>query len=182
MKIKDVLLPTLALLLICVVVAGALSATNRLTRDTIAAAEQAALQEAMEQLIPNADYTDVTGNGTVFAAHRDGLSAGHIILTEAMGYKSTVSVMTAINSNGEVMNVIVTNCSEESPGIGQKVATDNTFLSQFAGIATPTERIDAITGATYSSDAVTEAVNKALTVYQTLSTVTATDMQGGAAQ
>lgn len=184
MKVKSVLLPTLALLLVCLVVTGTLSITNYYTKDAIAAQQQKAVQESMELLIPGGAFEAADEEGTVYKAVVSG-ETKWVFLTQAMGYKSKIQVMTAVNSDGSVLGVRIVNCADESPGIGQKVGTDTAFLAQFAGQAGEIGQLDAITGATYSSVGVQNAVNAALQMFQQLTnhTVTATDTAtGGAVQ
>lgn len=177
MKIKAILLPTLALLMICVVVTAALSFTNRLTKDTIAQQNQQKITQTMELLVPGATFEQV--NDTTYIATQNG-TVTYVFLTQAMGYKSKVEVMTAIDQNGTVLGVSVVNCSEESPGIGQKVGTDQDFLNGFQGKTDDIDGVDGITGATYSANAVKEAVKEALTLFHALNTVTPTSLAGGA--
>ncbi len=173
MKLKEILLPTLVLFLVCGVVTGALSYTNALTKDTIEQQKQQQLQTAMEQLVPGGEYTSLDEQNTRYKATVKG-ETYYIFLTEGKGYKSDLQVMTAIDAAGTVTGVAVTDCANESPGIGQKV-DDADFTAQFTGASGSVESVDAITGATYSSVAVQKAVNAALEQFE--STV-----QGGSAQ
>ena len=177
MKIKSVLLPTLALLLICLAVTAALSVTNHFTKDAIAKQAQQQITQTMSNLLP--EYTFAQQNETTYLATR-GDATGYVFLTKAMGYKSKVEVMTAVDKTGTVAGVAVVNCSEESPGIGQKVGTDSGFLAQFTGKKGVVDSYDAITGATYSASAVKDAVNMALEQFRTMQTVSATNVEGGA--
>ena len=172
--VKPLLIPTLTLLIIGVVVAAVLSITNYFTAPRIDVRRQQALDQAMAKLIPNATFTlksqDAQQGITVYQSTQNGKVLGYIVCSSAMGYKSKVEVMTAFNEGYNVTGVVVTDCADESPGIGQKVGTDQAFLSQYVGY-TAEQSVDAITGATYSSQAVTDAVNQAVAY-----------LQGGAAQ
>ncbi len=177
MKLKQILLPTLALLVICLAVTAALSVTNHYTKDAIEKQSQKQLNETMSNLLP--EYTFAQQNETTYLATKNGATV-YVFLTKAMGYKSKVEVMTAIDNTGTVAGVAVVNCSEESPGIGQKVGTDSGFLAQFTGAKGQVNAFDAITGATYSASAVKDAVNMALEQFKTMQTVSTTNVQGGA--
>ncbi len=177
MKLKHILLPTLALFIICLAVTAALSVTNHYTKDAIEKQAQKQLAETMTTLLP--DYTFTKQNDTTYLAAKEDATV-YVFLTKAMGYKSKVEVMTAIDNTGTVAGVAVVNCSEESPGIGQKVGTDTGFLAQFTGAKGQVNTYDAITGATYSSAAVKDAVNMALEQFESMQTVSATNVQGGA--
>ncbi len=162
MKMKDILRPTLVLVVICVVVTGALSVTNYFTKDTIALQQQQAVETAMKQLIPNGEYTDLSEDKSFYSATVGGKEAGYIAITQAMGYKNYIQVMTAFDINGRVIGVNVIDCADESPGIGQKVGTDQAFQDQFVGMTQSGEATDAITGATISSKGVQKAVDMAM--------------------
>ena len=97
---------------------------------------------------------------------------GYIFTTSEKGYGGEVSVMTAIDTDGNIKAVSVLDASNETPGLGQNV-TKSGFYSQYSGLSgeisvvksgadSENNEIDAVTGATISSRAVTAAVNRAL--------------------
>lgn len=86
-------------------------------------------------------------------------------------YKNQLTVAVGMAIDGTVQNIVVLE-HEETPGIGSKAA-EEPFLSQFGGKnvqsfaavkggAAADNEIDAISGATFSTNAVTNAVNEAL--------------------
>lgn len=104
----------------------------------------------------------------------DGSIAFEIITN---GYsKNGLDLLVAMNADGSVKAVSVVSVTD-TPGLGTKVQ-DSTFLSQFNGkIGQLTVvknqpktdgEVQAVTGATYSSTGVTEAVNIAAEVYSQL--------------
>ena len=96
--------------------------------------------------------------------------------TEASGYGGAVSVMTGIDSEGSVTGVVIL-AHEETPGLGANAEKED-FLQQYQQAApdggfevikyqTPQEgQVEAITGATITTRAVTDAVNQAIAQYQ----------------
>lgn len=93
------------------------------------------------------------------------------------GYsKNGLDLLIAMNTDGSVKAVSVVSVTD-TPGLGTKV-NDSTFLAQFSGrIGQLTavknqpksdNEVQAVTGATYSSKGVTEAVNIAVEVYSQL--------------
>lgn len=163
---KQLIAPTLTLLIIGMVVTAALSVTNHFTKDRIAAAKEQTIAAAMAQLIPQATFTKNTPNEQTdvvcYIAAKDGAPVGTVVKTSAIGYKSEIEVLTAFDLQNAIIGVAVTDCADESPGIGQKVGTDDAFLAQFQGKTHAIESVDAITGATYSCNGVQEAVNQAI--------------------
>lgn len=78
--------------------------------------------------------------------------------------------MTGVDAQGKITGVTVTGHTE-TPGLGTKAMTPE-YLAQYNGQSAVTRtnegdktQIDAITGATVSSDAIFRAVNKSLTQY-----------------
>ena len=104
----------------------------------------------------------------------DGYIAFEIITN---GYsKNGLDLLVAMDSDGSVKAVSVVSVSD-TPGLGTKVK-DGVFLSQFSGKniqltavknqPKADDEVQAVTGATYSSKGVTEAVNIAVEVYSRL--------------
>jgi electron transport complex protein RnfG len=100
---------------------------------------------------------------------------GCAFTTEAKGYGGTIRVLTGINPDGTVAGVEILEITETA-GLGMK-AKEVSFREQYAGKsaaiglvvskggAAPGNSIDALTGATITSKAVTEAVNLALRLF-----------------
>ncbi len=78
----------------------------------------------------------------------------------ATGYQSEVKVTIYADDAGVITGIIVDSASE-TPGFGTRCAEDEAFLAQFIGKTAPVE-VDTLSGATVTSKAVIEAVNKAL--------------------
>ena len=75
----------------------------------------------------------------------------------AKGMISDVTV-TLTMENG-VIAAITVDSSKETPTFGTRCATDEAFLNQFIGQSLPVENVDAVSGATTTSNAVIQAVN-----------------------
>ncbi len=165
--IRSALVLTVVGLLVTLAVAG----VNMLTEETIAQNEAKAAQESMRQLLPNAEFKEISfADSESLAAYSAGES-GYIFITSDTGYGGEVKVMTAVDPDGKVAGVTVLACDDETPGLGQN-CKDPEFTDQFKGqqneVAFTKDGGDivAITSATYTSDAVKESVNAALRDYQ----------------
>ncbi len=175
---SEIITPTAVLAVICVVVTLALSSTNLLTAGKIDALAIETQNKAMAKLIKADEYHELPattsfGDITYHAAIKDGDTIGCIFVTEANGYGGTISVMTAVDMDSKVIAVEILAADDETPGLGQNV-TKPYWYSQFADLtkgitvvkggnaSAENNEINAVTGATISSKAVTEAVNKAL--------------------
>ena len=177
-NVWEILRPILVLTLICAVITAALAGTNALTAGNIAAAEQAAQEAAMAELVPGADFLPETGllQGEAFEYHAasfGGRITHYLFLTSAVGYGGDVSVMTAIDAGtGSVSGIQIVAADDETPSLGQNWTTDKADLAQFQGASGEVKvtkdggEIQAVTSATMTSRAVCEAVNLALARYR----------------
>lgn len=176
-KYNDIINPTVVLAIICIVVTLALSSTNLLTYKRIADLKKSAQDEAMKKVM-NGTYTEVTktvcGDEITYnVVKKDKEIIGYIFTTSSKGYGGTISVMTAVKTDGTIAAIEILDASGETPGLGQNV-TKSDWYAQFetlgdkitvvkGGAAVKeSNEIDAVTGATISSKGVTSAVNQAL--------------------
>ena len=181
---EDILKPVGVLLAICIIIPLALSITNKVTVKKIAELEAANSKKNMQSLI-DADNFEECENGeiTYYAAINGGKTAAYIFTESSKGYGGDVSVMTAIKPDGTVAGVAILDVSGETPGLGQNAAKES-FFSQYIGLKkgvsvlkngakAENNEVDAVTGATITSTAVTRAVNKALDDFEKVKEATA---------
>lgn len=173
---KAILLPALALLLIAGVSSFLLAYVNSVTAPVVAAREKEATASAMAAVMPQASaFSDEkTADGYTYseATNDAGESVGYVFTTAATGYGGEISVMTGIDQDGLITGIQILSINE-TPGLGMK-AQDESFLSQFLGKSgqltlsktASGDEIQALTGATITSTAMTEAVNAALAGWQ----------------
>lgn len=186
-KFKDILIPTVTLFVICLIVSALLAGTNALTKEPIAVNELKKSQEAMQSVCPDAVSFE-GGEGLEIEVYKaldeSGEVIGYAIPVSAKGYGGDVSVMVGISLEGESDLGKVTGVEilshDETPGLGAN-ATNETFRNGYKqditdsgfsvvknGSGGSDGKIDAITGATITSNAVTNAVNEALEIYKSL--------------
>ena len=162
LDLKEILTPTISLFLICLLTTGALAAVNMITETPIAANMAAKADAARQEIFEDARFTD---NGDFFTAmEQNGALLGYCIETQAQGYGGLIEVTVGLDPEGGVLKVKVVNCDNETPGLGQKIKEES-FLKQFLG-GRDTVQADSIASATYSSQAVVNAVNQALQIYE----------------
>ncbi|MBQ7726634.1 MAG: RnfABCDGE type electron transport complex subunit G [Clostridia bacterium] len=187
-KVKGILLPAAILLAICIIISLALSLTNRVTAQRISELEARNQRETMGNLVKASDYEHHTktyeskdGEQISFdydTAVENGETIAYIFVTASKGYGGTVSVMTAVDPQGTVQSVAILDVSNETPGLGQNAAKEN-FYRQFSGKTAgisllkngaqeDQNEINAVTGATITSTAVTRAVNEALDQFEAI--------------
>lgn len=158
----------------------AITLAHQLTAPVIAANEHARLIEMLEKMMPEADeyklVTMETGADIYFGVkNREVLAA--VVLNESKGFNGeAIVILTLVDFVGEakeVKNVAILK-HQETPGIGDKIRGD-LFLGQFQGISNVMSndveeefegiimaKIDVISGATVSSEAVVKGVVQAI--------------------
>lgn len=176
---KEIALPAIMLFVIAAVCTALLAGTNLLTKDKIAQLSVEAENKAKAAVLTADSFSDekstsVDGNERVYyeAYGETGSIIGYVFSTTVKSYGGDLSCMVGISADGKVTGVEITSIND-TPGLGMK-ATAEDFLNQFkdkqSGItvnknsASDTE-IQAITGATITSQAVTDAVNEAFKVF-----------------
>jgi electron transport complex protein RnfG len=115
-------------------------------------------------------------------AQVDGADAGYVVTCSGKGYGGDVTLALGVDLEGNVLGIQVTDCSNETPGLGQNSSTS--WNEQYVGTSygeqglsvvkdgsgsAESGTINAISGATITSRAVTRAVNGALGFLASLS-------------
>ncbi len=155
----------------------------QLTEEPIAAARLAKQLRAIDAVTGDFDNEPVTDayeliSSTdktlkIFPAKQDGnISTLAIQTYSENGYSGRVEIMVGIDPEGVIQNIEVL-AHKETPGLGTKIA-DLKFKNQFVGktlgsydlrVTKDGGQVDAISGATISSRAFSEAVLEALETY-----------------
>ena len=190
---KKIIKNTIILTVITLVSGLLLGLAYEVTKDPIAQSEENAKKAAWQAVFPDADLdsfeqVDVDKNVSDQVAadlgvdatvdevcEVDGGETGYVItVTDAEGYGGDIQVVVGITADGTVNGVSFLSISETA-GLGMK-ATEESFYGQYVGKQTDHfyvskdggegEPIDAISGATITSRAVTGAVNTALGYFQ----------------
>lgn len=183
---RDIIKPTIILFLICVIVTMALALTNYATENAIV--EQTKIQEesARREVFSEAEtFEEITELDSIigendeerlvkkaFNSLNSSEVLGRVYLVESKGYGGVVSVAVGIDNSGKITGVKIVSHGE-TPGLGSKVQ-EEPFISQLVGItpkesltvvksgASKEEELDAVSGATISSQAVVKAVQSAI--------------------
>lgn len=177
LNIKEILIPTVALLIICLVATALLAGTNSVTKEKIALnAVETEKASRMLVLPEGKEYGEVTAleNGLTYCVGTDenGAEAGYVFTAGAKGYGGTVSVMVGLDMNGTITGVEILSHSE-TPGLGANSVKPE-FKNRFVGKAgqltvdknsNDGQNVQAITAATITSKAVTSAVNAVTAAY-----------------
>ena len=159
------------------IITGALSVTNFITKDTIEALNLETEKEARTVVLPDAANFEAGDSEETYYVGKadDGSEKGYVFTTTAKGYGGTIQVMTGINTEGEITGVTILSLNE-TPGLGMN-AQNASFTDMYKQTAPESGfnviksgtagdgNIVALTGATITSQAVTDAVNSAIEQY-----------------
>lgn len=162
---KSKVMPPLVLTIICVIVSGLLAMANELTKDKVAEAQQNKLQSSLEKTFGEAEYTVVNQTyDKINQVIRD--DSGRVIFDITVdGYsKGGLQLLIGIDAEGKTCGVGIVACGE-TPGLGTKVQDDKSFSEQFLGQSSTDYDFNPITGATYSSKGMKNAVDIAIETY-----------------
>lgn len=178
LNLKDILKPTLILAVICLVASAALVGTNFLTKNQIIKINAEKAEES-RQLVMGEDVTfEEAEEGGYYIGKRGDEVVGYVFETEASGYGGTVKVMTGILENGTISGVVILEHAE-TPGLGAN-AEKESFRDQYKqdisqgdlevvkNQAASDGTVEAMTGATITTTAVTNAVNEAAEMFRSL--------------
>jgi len=126
-------------------------------------------QKALKELIPGADFKQLgewaphEKHAKYFEARKDGEIVGYVVQSFGKGYSSYINTFIAVDKDFKVQKINIL-AHGETPGLGDEIESDS-FKDQFRDkdldhlkvLKTETkEYIQAISGATISSRAVTE--------------------------
>ena len=133
---------------------------------------------------------DSTQVERVYLGYDDaGTPIGFAVVTSKAGFQDQIRLIFGYDArNGTLLGMKVLE-SKETPGLGDKIEKDSSFVAEFTGVTTPLlgvksgagrgadNEVDMITGATISSRTLIDAINAAVA---RLGPVLASRQQGGA--
>ena len=194
---NKILKNTIILTVITLIAGLGLGFVYEITKDPIAQAQDKAKKEAWQAVFPEADINEfeavdvdekvaeaaikaVGAKATVDEVCKVGEEGYVITTTDKEGYGGDIQITVGITSDGTVNGISILSISETA-GLGMKAKDDPSWGKQFAGKKVESfsvvkdgsgsgddARIDAISGATITSKAVTGAMNSCLAYFQSL--------------
>ena len=161
------------LMVFALVAALLLAVVNALTAEKIAFNTQEKINAARKEVIGDYEFADagadisgmkyVTG---IYAAMDGDICVGYVYEMESRGYGGTVYLCAGVSPDGLVTGVKVS-AHSETKGLGTDAG--DRFLGRFTDMeahAGSSMGVDAMSGATVSSNAVRNAVDEALTHFE----------------
>ena len=173
--VKKITKISIVLFIISLATALLLSITNEFTADIIAAGQLEKKNESMAKVIPAAEYRLVSnepGSYELYSATIKDKTVGYAVSLSESGYGGDIDMMIGILPDGTVNGVNIIEMSE-TPGLGDN-AKKPAFTDMFNGtkeseIALTKDggKIEALSGATVTSRAVTKGVKRAVEIVNT---------------
>lgn len=174
---KEMMKITLSLVLIFIGAGLIMGVTYKYTSPLRFKAEKKEKEEALKEMAPDAtDPIVAAGKWTshdkpyeFYQATADARTVAYISETAGKGYSSYIKMLVSVDPELNIRDVKILGHAE-TPGLGDQVE-EKSFLGQFKGKALPaiklikgetSENIQAISGATISSRAVTNGVKDAV--------------------
>lgn len=198
---------TIAIFLITLVAGVLLGGVYQMTKETIKQREEAATNEAYAAVYKDASFKEDDAVTKAKDAFNEDLKAGkvesqagynlsdveitdirvadkggYVLTTSGKGYGGAVKIALGVNDQGEIIGIQVTDCTNETPGLGQNSSKEE-WNGQFKEASTTKEavvdkdkegakgevtEISAISGATITSRAVSRAVDGAMLLIASL--------------
>ena len=124
--------------------------------------------QMMRTLLPGSNTfvaEPYTGEDTAVRSVHKGEN-GFVIEVAAQGYADEITMLVGVSNHGTVTGLVVKNM-HETWGLGMQALTDWQFLAQYlntTGNAETGTNVDALTGATVTSKAITRCINSAVAV------------------
>ena len=163
----------ITLLIIAAVMAAALAGVNYITAPIIAELKAEKTQAAIEAVLPGGGESVAFSDdsGIVTTVYQG--ESGYAVEVAPVGFDSAITMMVGIDNEGNVLGIDIIS-HKETAGLGAVAAADTAageaFRTQYVGksgvlaVSKDGGEIDALTGATITSRAVTSGVNAALAV------------------
>ena len=171
---KENIFPSIVLICICFVVTLALAGTYSIANPKIIENQMKAADEARMLVLPDGDaFTEYDGElvDGVLDCYMANNGAGMAVTANYKGFGGAVKVMVGIDADGNITGATVTEHAE-TPGLGTKAMTTE-YLAQYQGVGevvgghiNSDANIDAITGATITSNAVYCSIEAALNQFE----------------
>ncbi len=161
----------------------------QLTLPAITAHKAEALRKAVFEVVPGAtamqrlDWAgdslvtgQTKGDDVVYGAYDDsGALLGYAVPAEGPGFQDTIALIFGFEPDGDTIVGMRVLESRETPGLGDKIVKDQAFIANFDALETKPQlavvskggktqpyEIEAITGATISSKAVTRIISNSV--------------------
>ena len=167
-KSNEYIMSVIVLAAICLVVAVALACVNYVTAPVIEDAAIIRAENARMEVLPEADqFTLLELDGLpacVTEVYKAENGAGYVFMLVTKGYGGDMELICGIDGDG-LITACKTLSHSETKGLGAKTA-DDPYRSQYEGEDASLSGVEAISGATISSNAYKTAIQDAFAAYE----------------
>jgi electron transport complex protein RnfG len=171
-QFQEDIVPILVLTIVVCISVIALNVVNSMTEGPIGDAKQDTINDLLKEQFPELETSELNEDTNVYSIYVNGSVVGYAFMIDANGYSSdAIELLVALENttlaeDDIILRGISVIAQFETPGLGAKV-TEASFLEQFNGLnvnevylRSDGGSIDAISGATISSSAVVDAIQK----------------------
>ncbi|MBP2033719.1 electron transport complex protein RnfG [Clostridium algifaecis] len=153
-------------------ISGIIIATTYYFTAPVAAKKQVQLKnQSMKQLVTNADnFKEVNGKKDWYAAEKGNKTIAYVVPASSKGYGGAITMLVAVTPQGKVIDFSIVS-HNETPGLGANAA-EEPFRKELRNKGadglevtkdkSDTKHVQAMTGATITSRAVTKGVKEAV--------------------
>lgn len=165
---------TFILFLVNLIAASLLVGVNNLTHARIEELKRVSERESIKEVMPSSfgEFLESVEEGVlsyirVYKDKNKSILSGYIFTVKQYGYSSIIETMVGMDKDGRILGIKILS-HNETPGLGAKIS-EKGFFGQFRNkpfkdlvvVKTKTkDKIEAVTGATISSSAVTDSIRK----------------------
>jgi len=172
---RNILKLSAVLLIIAAISGVTLGVIYTVTKEPIAKQVKLEEEKALKAIFPKATSFNLTtgkDNYTYYKVHVKNKLIGYAIDASGKGFASTIKIKVGMNLNKTIKSIRITS-QNETPGLGTRIKREK-FINQFTNKTlkqillkkdSSQGTIDALTGATISSRAVSEAMQKSITKF-----------------
>jgi len=153
--------PVILLAVVVAICVTILTGVGNITLPRIEALEKQKVETMLSEMFPH--MTGYTFEDEIYTVYSGDDTVGHAFIAIGKGYGGNINILIGLEDEETIKGIIVISHTE-TPGLGSKI-TEDFFTDQFLSVRIDDValrrdggQIDAITGATISTRAVTEAV------------------------
>ena len=153
--------PVIFITLVVFVSVALVSGTDSITKDKIIYQIEQKIQGMLVETFP--DMNEYTFTDDIYTIYSDDTLVGYAFLATGKGYGGDIDILVGLE-DAQTLKGITIVAQSETPGLGSKII-ESSFVSEFVGaniddifLKKDGGQIDAITGASISSEAVVDVV------------------------
>ena len=153
--------PIISVTVVVFIAVALLGLTDTVVRDKIEWQKEQKIQRMLYEIFPS--MTEHTLENDVYMIYSDEAEIGFAFLAMGKGYGGNIDILVGLENETTVKGITIVS-HLESPGLGARI-TESVFTDQFTGLNIDDVvlkrdggQIDAITGASISSESVVDAI------------------------